>query len=371
MTLSESDGKLFYQLFLPLIDYVNEKKSVSKLLGKAEGAESIDAAEVKKVADVLWADTSLIDEYLKTPKTAAIPEDQRAILEGWKLAIPGRYVVERHLKKGSIFISAENNEVYQVIGIISDWDEMVPEFALPVAMQATLLPWRGYIITDGLINIFPVSFGGGVKQMLRETYMNAKRSGRVHTSLIVSQERKDSEKKREAVKENKAAKESKAPKENKTTKKSKTGEKQYPEFGKRYTLKVYPSGHSREAYRTIEIAGKETLDRLCSVILDAFDFTDEHLYEFCMDNKMYSGGLHYTPVPQFGNDRSSNRPLAGIRLTKGQNFLFHYDFGDDWRFTIHVQKIQEHISYAPPRVIASKGTVTQYPDWDDESDDDQ
>lgn len=32
----------------------------------------------------------------------------------------------------------------------------------------------------------------------------------------------------------------------------------------------------------------DTLDRLCEFIIESFDFIHEHLYEFCMDNKMYS-----------------------------------------------------------------------------------
>ena len=39
-----------------------------------------------------------------------------------------------------------------------------------------------------------------------------------------------------------------------------------------------------ENYRNIEICGDSTLNQLCQVILEAFDFIDEHLYEFCMDN---------------------------------------------------------------------------------------
>ena len=54
-------------------------------------------------------------------------------------------------------------------------------------------------------------------------------------------------------------------------------------MGKRYTMKVYPAGMSRTVYRVLQISGKETLDRLCSVIISSFDFIDEHLYEFCMD----------------------------------------------------------------------------------------
>jgi hypothetical protein len=57
---------------------------------------------------------------------------------------------------------------------------------------------------------------------------------------------------------------------------------------RKYTFKIYPAGRSREAYRVIEISGEKTLDNLCEFILETFDFIHEHLYEFCMDNRMYS-----------------------------------------------------------------------------------
>ena len=51
-------------------------------------------------------------------------------------------------------------------------------------------------------------------------------------------------------------------------------------MNKQYLIKVYPIGLGREVYRNIEISGEDTLDRLCQIILESFDFTDEHLYEF-------------------------------------------------------------------------------------------
>ena len=56
----------------------------------------------------------------------------------------------------------------------------------------------------------------------------------------------------------------------------------------KYTLKVYPAGGGRSIYRILEVCGTSSLDALCSAILRAFDFSQDHLYEFCMDNKMYS-----------------------------------------------------------------------------------
>ena len=65
---------------------------------------------------------------------------------------------------------------------------------------------------------------------------------------------------------------------------------------KKYTLKVFPAGAGREVYRIIEISGEHSLDDLCRAILSAFEFIDEHLYEFCMDNRMY-GAWNYQSDP--------------------------------------------------------------------------
>ena len=131
----------------------------------------------------------------------------------------------------------------------------------------------------------------------------------------------------------------------------------------KYTFKVYPAGQSRTAYRTMEISGKETLDRLCEFILESFDFIHEHLYEFCMDNRMYSDNS-YQYDPEDGG-AATDIVIDKIGLVKGQNFSLHYDYGDDWMFTIHVQKIEDETKTTSPKLIKSVGHVEQYPNWDE------
>ncbi len=133
-------------------------------------------------------------------------------------------------------------------------------------------------------------------------------------------------------------------------------------MAKSYTLKVYPAGMSRNVYRVLEISGDKTLDALCGAILDAFGFIDEHLYEFCMDNRMYSD-YSYQSDPE-GGAPSTKVKIDRIGLAKGQNFSLHYDFGDDWMFVIHVQKIVPGSMENMVRVIKEKGHIEQYPDWD-------
>ena len=130
-----------------------------------------------------------------------------------------------------------------------------------------------------------------------------------------------------------------------------------------YSIKVFPAGRGRDVYRNIEICGDETLDQLCKTILDAFDFIDEHLYEFCMDNRQHSTDAYYATMME--QEPSTDIALDELGLYNGQKFLLHYDFGDDWIFHIRVLNIIEVKESFEPRIIKSKGYISQYPDYDD------
>ena len=182
MTLSQNDGQLFYKLWLPLLDFVNSKFKVNKVK-KMATATSLDLKKVIEVANVLWNNVSIIDDYIKSNKGKPLDEREKSILSNWKKCVPGRYMIERHLKKGTIFISMENEQVYLVSGIISGIDEMFFGAPLPLMIEATLIPFENVIITDGLIMPYNVFMGPGIKRSFKEKYLEAKNSGEIITTL--------------------------------------------------------------------------------------------------------------------------------------------------------------------------------------------
>ena len=149
MTLSHEDGQLFYKLWLPLLDFVNKKYKINSKLKSIATAKRLDPADVKEVADKLWSSVAIIDEYLK--ENVDLPEEHKEIVRSWKRRINGKFIMERHLKKGTIFISLQNEEVYQVSGIISSWEEMFYGAPMPLMIEATFMPFRDVIISDGLV----------------------------------------------------------------------------------------------------------------------------------------------------------------------------------------------------------------------------
>ena len=181
MTLSQEDGKLYYQLWLSLLNYTNQRYNVVSKNRQLEKTKKLDPAETKKIANKLWENTGIIDDYLR--EHPGLPEDHKEIIASWKRRITGRFIMERHLKKGTIFVSVNDGEVYLVKGIISSWEEMFFGAPMPLMVEATFIPFRDVIISDGLVIPYMIYMGGGIKRSLKDEYMAAKKENRIHCSL--------------------------------------------------------------------------------------------------------------------------------------------------------------------------------------------
>lgn len=178
MTLSVEDGKLYYKLWGELLGFVNQKYKVNKSIKKMAG---LDPRDVKQMSDKMCDDLSVIDEYLARHKE--IPEEQRDIIKGWKRSVRGKFIIERHLKRGSILISMEDEAVYQVGGINTSIEEMFYYAPMPLMVETTLMPFRDVIITNGLIMPYNIVIGSNIKRSLKDTYMAAKKNATIRKSM--------------------------------------------------------------------------------------------------------------------------------------------------------------------------------------------
>ena len=126
-------------------------------------------------------------------------------------------------------------------------------------------------------------------------------------------------------------------------------------------------------YRHIQIASSATLYRLHQAILQAFDFEDDHLHAFFMDNRYWSNDAAFFSEKMYGDENLTKKiRLNRLGLSKGTPFKYVFDFGDEWRFQCKLlREIEENTDI--PGVIRSVGpSPEQYPepDWDDEWDED-
>ena len=179
MRLEQSDAELFYRLWFPLLDFVNRKYRVRPETEWIDKRHGVDKDAAKAIADYLWSHIGVIEEFLAE---AELPKEYAQIVAGWKQCRPGRYILERHLKKGSVFISVEDGTVYMVKGLFSTWEEMLGDS--PVLLDAVLIPFRDSIISDGLVVPYRIRFSKSAVEDFKEVYMNAKRNQTIRFSIL-------------------------------------------------------------------------------------------------------------------------------------------------------------------------------------------
>lgn len=122
-------------------------------------------------------------------------------------------------------------------------------------------------------------------------------------------------------------------------------------------------------YRHIQISEAAALYKLHQVILKAFEFDDDHMHAFFMDNKLWSRQNCYVSSKNEPTDRLSKRySLQQAGLMPGKKFLYLFDFGDEWVFQCRVlREIADRTDI--PGVIRSVGEAPdQYPNYDEDWD---
>jgi hypothetical protein len=163
-----------------------------------------------------------------------------------------------------------------------------------------------------------------------------------------------------------------------------------------YTFRVrilggfYAPPEARSVWREIEVAANQTLADLGEAIPFAFDFDDPHLWAFFLSGNAWDKKTEYglvsdaagpfTAKPNGKATRVSIRDVPYPGRKGEKEFLFLFDFGDEWHFSVKL--VGSGGTIAPgaeyPRVTAAHGDAPpQYPDldedegWDETEDEDE
>ncbi len=159
---------------------MNSTHRVNPNIGKMEKAKNLNTQEVWVVAGFLWSHPEVIDLYVSTAK---LPPEYREIVTSWKRFVSGEFILERHLKRGSVFISLKDEQMYMVNGIFSSWEDMIPCADLPILLRATLIPFRDKIIYDSIVTCSNVIIGHSYAETFKEIYLSAKLTKTIRSSL--------------------------------------------------------------------------------------------------------------------------------------------------------------------------------------------
>jgi len=119
-------------------------------------------------------------------------------------------------------------------------------------------------------------------------------------------------------------------------------------------------------WRLIAMPADASLDDLVTMILRSMNFDSDHLYAFTYRDRM---GAKVKAVHPYMDDGPCAEDVAigTIPLEPGETMELHYDFGDDWRFTVKLERIDPPgTKLKAPKILEKHGKPPeQYPSWDE------
>lgn len=124
-----------------------------------------------------------------------------------------------------------------------------------------------------------------------------------------------------------------------------------------------------KVWRQIAIKGEMNLHSFGDVILEAFEFDNDHLHEFSYKNKR--GLIEKISHYECGEDFSSDEILLGeLNLQIGSEIFFLFDFGDSWRFHIVLEELNpEGLKVEKPVVLKKYGESPSQYEYENDFDD--
>ncbi len=105
-----------------------------------------------------------------------------------------------------------------------------------------------------------------------------------------------------------------------------------------YRFKVSLANH-KDVWRTIDVRSNQTLEDLHYAIQDAFGWDDDHLYAFFLSGKAWdTSTAYFRPEGRQQGMRSARTRLDRLGLVPRKRCRYIFDFGDEWRHEVRVEK---------------------------------
>ena len=128
------------------------------------------------------------------------------------------------------------------------------------------------------------------------------------------------------------------------------------EFRKgRYYFKV---SLGRDIWRKIAVSAEHSLGTLASAILDAFDFDHDHLYEFSLQNPRGTT-MRYFHEYMESAPYAAETYIGDMPVEVKDEIRFLFDFGDNWVFSVMLEKIEDEPHPRDPELIEKHGEAPE------------
>jgi hypothetical protein len=183
MKLSPEETELFYKLYHSVLAYTNRRLELVADFDDPDDAGFLVPEEKVQIREALHELPELLEDFVGENPDGLSP-DELAIVASWRHRVAGDFFIVRYLKKYTVFLGTKPERLYGVLGLADPIETIFAGRRLPIYVKGVLLPFQGRITYDGLLSVYSILFGGGMRSSMKETYNRLKRQEGVIEQLV-------------------------------------------------------------------------------------------------------------------------------------------------------------------------------------------
>ena len=165
--LNQKDVRLFYDLYFGLLDYTNQKYNI-KPNYKIYKRKGINPNDIIEIVLKFWENKeTIVDEFCKE-NPFRFNKEERNLVKEFKKGIRETFTLANYEEEYTALMT--DDKIYMIKGLNDNLDNIIPYENLPQIIITSIIPYKGYLVYDGIIQSYPISFGPGINQIVEEQY---------------------------------------------------------------------------------------------------------------------------------------------------------------------------------------------------------
>ncbi len=165
--LDKKDAKLFYKIYLALLDYTNQLYKIKKNL-KIHKQQDINPLEIMDIVEKFWENKEEVITEFCLANPYKFNDEEINLTNDFKKGIRGVYILAKYEKEYTAFLNED--KAYMVKGINCNIDNLISYKKLPIALITTILPFKNVLVYDSLISEFNIQMGNEFEKMALNEY---------------------------------------------------------------------------------------------------------------------------------------------------------------------------------------------------------
>jgi len=171
--LSSEDCRLFFKLYQNLLGFTAQKFDLTPSVKSLESFFKLPMEKKHHIRNILMKRINVIDDFVASNPLKFTPAELE-ILKSWKQPVIGNFFVINYTQNGILFLEKDNKDpkVYLALALTTPIWELIPA-PPPARVETVLLPFKGKIVCDGMINADRIFFGKGISRSIMACYERA------------------------------------------------------------------------------------------------------------------------------------------------------------------------------------------------------